>query len=196
MYNVLAIMLQYISGLIMYSYLISKYKGIDLKKIRDGNPGSSNVWRALNWRWGLLAMILDYFKGTLPLFLFVITGSVTNKCIIAFAALSGILGHSFSPMLRFKGGKAIATTFGAWTVLTKWEVPLLLGAIFTLYGLIKKGKKSVEEDAFRVLLGYTLLIPYILYKSLNGEIHLLIFYLGSFLIIGYKHWNEWRRYFR
>ena len=47
MYDVLAIMLQYISGSVMYSYLIAKYKGIDLKKIRDGNPGSSNVWRAL-----------------------------------------------------------------------------------------------------------------------------------------------------
>lgn len=179
----------------MYSYLIAKYKGIDLKKIRDGNPGSSNVWRALDWRWGILAMALDYSKGTLPLLLFVLTGIVTNKYIIAFAALSGILGHSFPPMLNFKGGKAIATTFGAWTVLTKWEVPILLGAIFTLYGLIKKGKKSVEEDAFRVLLGYVLLIPYILYKLHNGDIHLLIFYLGSFLIIGYKHWNEWKRLF-
>ncbi len=195
MYDVLAIILQYFSGSIMYSYLIAKYKGIDLKKIRDGNPGSSNVWRVLNWRWGLLALVLDYFKGIFPLFLFVITGIVTNKYIIAFAALSGILGHAFSPMLRFRGGKAIATTFGAWTVLTKWEVPVLLGAIFTIYGFIKKGKKSIEEDAFRVLLGYALLIPYILYKLHNGELHLLIFYLGSFLIIGYKHWNEWKRLF-
>jgi len=195
MYDVLAIMLQYISGSVMYSYLIAKYKGIDLKKIRDGNPGASNVWRALNWRWGLLALVLDYFKGIFPLFLFVITGSVSNRYIIAFAALGGILGHAFSPMLRFKGGKAIATTFGAWTVLTKWEVPILLGVIFTIYGFIKKGTKSIEEDAFRVLLGYTLLIPYILYKLHNGEMHLLIFYLGSFLIIGYKHWKEWKRLF-
>jgi hypothetical protein len=60
----------------------------------------------------------------------------------------------------------------------------------------KKGTKSIEEDAFRVLLGYTLLIPYILYKLHNGEMHLLIFYLDSFLIIGYKHWKEWKRFFK
>jgi len=51
----------------MYSYIIAKMLNIDLSKIRDGNPGASNLWRAKGWKYGILALLLDYLKGALPL---------------------------------------------------------------------------------------------------------------------------------
>lgn len=189
------IALQFISGSVMYSYILAKINDVDLKKVRDGNPGSSNLWRAKGFKWGALALALDYFKGTFPLFLFIAGGLIGNNYVIALAALAGVAGHAFSPMLKFKGGKAVAVTFGAWSVLTKWEAPTILGAVFSLFSILKR-KTTTEEDAFRVLLGMVVLSVYVLYKALNHQAHILLFYLGNFAILAYKHWKDWRRFFQ
>lgn len=188
--NILVILLQFLSGSIMYSYIIAKMLNINLSKIRDGNPGASNLWRAKGWKYGVLALLLDYLKGALPLAIFISLGIVENKYIIAISALAGVLGHAFSPMLRFKGGKAVAVSFGAWSVLTKWEAPTILGTTFTIFTLIKPKGTTVGEDALRVIIGYIVLIPYIIYKLILGEFHLLLFYIGNFAVILYKHWKD------
>lgn len=188
--NILVILLQFLSGSIMYSYIIAKMLNINLSKIRDGNPGASNLWRAKGWKYGVLALLLDYLKGALPLAIFISLGIVENKYIIAISVLAGVLGHAFSPMLRFKGGKAVAVSFGAWSVLTKWEAPTILGTTFTIFTLIKPKGTTVGEDALRVIIGYIVLIPYIIYKLILGEFHLLLFYIGNFAVILYKHWKD------
>ncbi len=196
MYNILVILIQFLSGSIMYSYILARLNNVNLREVRDGNPGSSNLWRVKGWRLGVLALILDYFKGIFPLVIFISKGLVGNEYIIATSALCGILGHAFSPMLKFKGGKAIATTFGAWSVLTKWEGPTILGVTFTVFTLIKPKATKVEEDAFRVVLGFVALIPYVLYNFYNGKEYLLYFYVGNLSIILYKHWGDLVSFFR
>lgn len=188
--NLLVILLQFISGSIMYSYIIAKILKVDLSKVRDGNPGASNLWRAVGFKWGVLALALDYLKGAFPISLFIAYGLVTNKYIIALSCLAGVLGHAFSPMLKFKGGKAVAVSFGAWSVLTKWEAPTILGTVFTLFTLIKPKGTTVGEDSFRVFLGFIFLLPYVFYKLTLGEFHIFLFYLGNFAVILYKHWKD------
>ncbi|MGC8931293.1 MAG: glycerol-3-phosphate acyltransferase [Dictyoglomus sp.] len=194
--NLGVILLQFLSGSIMYSYIIARILKVDLSKIRDGNPGASNLWRAVGWKYGILALFLDYLKGALPLAIFVSLGIVKDNFVISLAALSGVLGHAFSPILRFKGGKAVAVSFGAWSVLTKWEAPMLLGTIFTIFTIIKPKGTTAQEDAFRVILGYLFLLPYIIYKSFHGDFHLLIFYDGNFAVILYKHYKDLWGYLR
>ncbi len=196
MYNILVILIQFLSGSIMYSYILARLNNVNLREVRDGNPGSSNLWRVKGWKLGVLALILDYFKGIFPLVIFISKGLVGNEYIIATSALCGILGHAFSPMLKFKGGKAIATTFGAWSVLTKWEGPTILGVTFTVFTLIKPKATKVEEDAFRAVLGFVALIPYVLYNFYNGKEYLLYFYVGNLSIILYKHWGDLVSFFR
>lgn len=180
----------------MYSYIIAKLLNIDLSRVRDGNPGASNLWRIAGWRWGVLALVLDYLKGVIPISIFINLGIVGDRYIITLAALAGVLGHSFSPMLKFKGGKAVAVSFGAWSVLTKWEAPTLLGSVFTLFTIIKPKNTTVGEDAFRVFIGYLVLLFYVIFKAYRGEIHLLFFYLGNFLIIFYKHKKDLIEFFK
>jgi len=191
MYSILAIFLQFLSGSVMYSYLLARLVNVDLRKVGDGNPGSSNLWRAKGVKFGLIAMILDYFKGTFPLFLFIINDNVKDEYVIAVAALFGILGHAFSPMLKFNGGKAVTTTFGAWTILTKWEAPTILGTIFTIFAFLKSKGIIVKDNTFGVLLGFAALLPYVLYKLYSGQAHILLFYIGNLCIIGYKYRHDW-----
>ena len=196
MYSYLVIFLQFLSGSVMYSYLLARLVSVDLRKVGDGNPGSSNLWRAKGMKFGMTALILDYFKGTFPLFLFITTGTVKNEYLITIAALFGILGHTFSPMLKFNGGKAVATTFGAWTVLTKWEVPTILGTTFTIFTFLKSKGIIAKDDAFGVLLGFVVLLPYVLYKTYNGQTHILLFYIGNLCIISYRYRHGWVKFYK
>lgn len=186
------IILQFLSGSVMYSYLLARAKGINLRQIGDGNPGSTNLWRAAGFKWGFTALLLDYFKGVFPLAFFSWNNSVNvTPFVICLAALAAVAGHAFSPFLKFKGGKAVATTFGAWSVLTKWEAPTLLGAVFTLFSLWNKtkGKRKTtpEEDTLRVLIGFLVLFFYVLWRIFQGRSELLILYAGNLGIILYKN---------
>ncbi|MFW6122126.1 MAG: glycerol-3-phosphate acyltransferase, partial [Petrotogales bacterium] len=108
---------------------------------------------------------------------------------------AGIAGHAFSPMLKLKGGKAVATSFGAWTVMTKWEGPTLLGTIYVLFSIWNKMKNKTdttpEEDALRVLLGFLALSVYVIFKIWQGQHYeLLILFIGNLSIILFKHKRE------
>ncbi|MFN6991279.1 MAG: glycerol-3-phosphate acyltransferase [Fervidobacterium sp.] len=206
LFSIFLIVVQFLSGSIMYSYILAKIKGIDLRKIRDGNPGSSNLWRAAGFKWGFTALALDYFKGLLPLSLVawkqwnnMFFDSNIGPYIISIAALAGIAGHAFSPFLKFKGGKAVATTFGAWSVLTKWEGPVVLGTIFSLFSIYNKlkgvKKTTPESDALRVLIGFFVLLIYTIWRVFQGRLELLILYFGNLAIVTYKHRIELRRIF-
>lgn len=186
----LIIFLQFLSGSMMYSYFIAKLLKIDLTKIRDGNPGAYNLWSTAGWKWGLIGAILDYLKGVYPLMWFIRYRDLKDKLIITLAALSGILGHVFSPFLNYKGGKGVAVSFGAWTVVTGLEGPFFLGLSMFIFHLAKAKGTTPEEDALKVFYGFLCLIPYIIYKVLTGHLYILVLYLGNFGIISYSHRKE------
>lgn len=80
---------------------------------------------------GLLSIMLDFLKGAVPVSLAYSRGGLRGEEII-FTAILPVVGHAFSPFLKFKGGKAIATTFGIWSALTTWTVPVVFGAALTI----------------------------------------------------------------
>ena len=85
--------------------------GVDIRKYGDGNPGAANVWRAGGKWWGLLAILLDGFKGLIPVAIANFAIGIEGWWLTAIA-LAPILGHTYSPFLNFRGGKALSTTFG------------------------------------------------------------------------------------
>jgi len=131
----------YLLGAIPFSLVIGlRVKGIDLRQHGSGNLGATNVYRNLGKGWGGLCLLLDVAKGLAAVLLMTwvvglvprgeplplhLTGDVWR--IIAGAA--SILGHSFSPFVRFRGGKGIATTFGVFLILEPFPV-LLAFAVF------------------------------------------------------------------
>ncbi|MCR4429339.1 MAG: glycerol-3-phosphate acyltransferase, partial [Caldiserica bacterium] len=129
-------LVEYFTGSIMFSFILGKISGIDLRNFRDGNPGGTNLWRLKGWGLGLLGIFLDYFKGFMPLYLLLSKNDFTTWQLTCLS-LAPLLGHLFPPMLKFKGGKGISTTFGVWSALTKYEVPLILGTVYALFVLIK-----------------------------------------------------------
>lgn len=114
----------FILGSIPFSPIIGRLAiGRNIQDYGDKNPGATNVLRAGGLSWFLLALMLDVSKGALPVGLaYQIFGLQGWEAIPI--ALAPSLGHAFSPFLGWRGGKAIAATFGVWIGLTIWTIPL------------------------------------------------------------------------
>ncbi len=111
------IIVSYFVGAIPFALIFAKAHGKDLRKIGSGNIGATNLSRALGKRWGYFCFLLDVLKGMVPmLFATRLSGPDANitqlfGCLAVGAA--AILGHIFPVYLGFKGGKGVATSFGA-----------------------------------------------------------------------------------
>ena len=108
----------------------------DIRTVGDRNPGATNVLRAGGFFWFSLALVLDISKGVVPAGLATHIFQLPPATLIPIA-LAPSLGHAFSPLLRFRGGKAIAATFGVWIGLTLWRIPLVALSLLLLWFLLQ-----------------------------------------------------------
>ena len=175
----------FLSGAAPYSILIGRY-GLkkDIRNYGDGNPGAANVWRAGGPRWGIAAILLDFFKGFVPVGLANILVGFDGYPLLGIA-LAPILGHAFSPFLRWRGGKALAVTFGVWAGLSLFLVPLVLGALFGL------GLYLLSVEGWAVFAGMLGLIP--LFIVLPAPMTWWLVWLGNTLILVWSHRTDFRR---
>lgn len=105
-----AIVIGYFFGVLPFSYLVPKYlKGVDVRTVGSKNVGSTNVFRTCGITVAALAFALDVAKGFFPIW---ISASLFGYVPALFSAFACILGHCFSFILNFKGGKGVATTAG------------------------------------------------------------------------------------
>ncbi len=137
--NIISPIIAYFIGSIPFGFLIAKFvKGIDIRQVGSGNPGATNVARALGKPYGILVFFLDMLKGFLPLYFFdrLFSGDGHNLALI-LCGVGVICGHTFPVFLRFKGGKAAATGCGVFLWLA--PVPLFIAlAVWSLTVFISR----------------------------------------------------------
>ncbi len=106
-------LLAYLIGSIPFGLIISRMRGIDIRKHGSGNIGATNVFRVVGKKWGITVFILDALKGYMSVLLPVIFKQQAPLTLSLALALAVILGHTFPIWLKFKGGKGVATSLGA-----------------------------------------------------------------------------------
>lgn len=115
------LILSYLLGSIPVGLIVAKKHGHpDIRKKGSGNIGATNVARVVGKKAGLVTLIGDILKGTLPILAFsLVLGSGTwqKQVIISLAGLAAFLGHLFPIYLKFKGGKGVATATGVFLIL-------------------------------------------------------------------------------
>lgn len=122
----------FLAGSLPFSVWIGQLLlGKDIRGVGDANPGATNVLRAGGKGAAAIALLLDFFKGALPVGVAHFQLGFTNWALV-FTALLPVLGHAFTPFLRGQGGKAVATTGGIWCGLTIWEGPTIGGLLLGL----------------------------------------------------------------
>ena len=123
----LTFLLGFLLGSIPIGYLVGRAKGIDIRQHGSGNIGSTNVLRTLGKGPGYFVFACDALKGIAAVLLaYRIFPNLGDLGAIA-AAVGCILGHNFTPWLRFKGGKGIATSLGVLIALLPLTSVTVLG---------------------------------------------------------------------
>jgi glycerol-3-phosphate acyltransferase PlsY len=135
MADFLAVLAAYLMGSIPFAQLLSKRRGIDLRRVGSGNVGASNVLRTLGVRPAVLAMMLDAVKGTVAV---LVAQRLTNGVVApVVAGLASMIGHVYPVWLRFRGGKGVATAAGAFAVLAPVAAAVAAGAFLLTVALTR-----------------------------------------------------------
>ncbi|GAX59739.1 hypothetical protein SCALIN_C04_0227 [Candidatus Scalindua japonica] len=131
---IVGIVLSYLLGGIPFGYLIAVTKGIDIRTKGSGNIGATNVSRVLGRKYGLVIFFLDMFKGFVAVFFvpLLVSGmkspTTADNLLLILCGFSAVLGHAFPVYLKFRGGKAVATSFGIFVWLAPIAIAISFGA--------------------------------------------------------------------
>ena len=122
----------YFIGGIPFGYLLVRWRtGEDVREKGSGNSGATNVLRSSGLAMGIATLALDIAKGWVAVWLMAKYGSA-DTVWTALAGIAVVLGHAFPAVLKFQGGKAVASFVGAFAFLA----PLPLAAITIVFVLV------------------------------------------------------------
>jgi len=114
---VLAGVIGYAIGSISTGYLVGKiYRNVDLRNVGSGSTGATNTFRTLGRGAGLLVALLDIVKGIVAVWVaheIEPQGGDYQRLAEALAAIGAVTGHCWPITLRGRGGRGVATGFGA-----------------------------------------------------------------------------------
>lgn len=114
--TIVLLIASYIFGAIPFAYIIGKvFYNVDIRQHGSGNIGTTNTFRILGKKSGIIVLVLDFLKGAIPVH--VAMWANVDIPVIIFG-LCAALGHVYSIFLKFKGGKAVATGAGVIMAVT------------------------------------------------------------------------------
>jgi acyl phosphate:glycerol-3-phosphate acyltransferase len=128
----------YLLGAIPASYVAGRLRGIDLRNHGSKSLGATNVYRVLGWAYAVPVALFDVGKGAAAVALLGRWADGPEGLPVALGA-TAVLGHVFSPFVRFRGGKGVATAAGVFVALAPLAVLIALpvwGACLWLTGYV------------------------------------------------------------
>ncbi|NQW30553.1 MAG: glycerol-3-phosphate 1-O-acyltransferase PlsY [Ignavibacteria bacterium] len=188
----------YIIGSIPVALIIGKsVGGIDVRKHGSGNLGSTNVFRILGWRWGVLVQILDICKGFLAVglvaYFFDTQMPFQNRTpfedatvVKLIAGLSAVVGHIWSVFAGFKGGKGINTSVGLLLAMAPVEVAVAAGVFLLL--LFASGYVSLGSIIAAITVPGTMAIRHNIFGvQIEGYQIMVHSFIGLAILVLYSH---------
>ena len=133
--SLILIIIAYLFGSISAAILVCKVMGLpDPRTQGSNNPGATNVLRIGGKKAAAITLIADMLKGFLPVFIALFLTS--DERTLALVAIAAFLGHLYPLFFGFKGGKGVATAFGA-ILGINWMVALAMMFVWLIvaYGL-------------------------------------------------------------
>lgn len=128
--------LAYLLGSIPTGLVVARLLGgPDPRQTGSGNIGAANLFRLLGRNAGIFTLLGDALKGAVPVFLalyWLAPLGAWQDTAVAVVGLAAVLGHIWPIFLNFRGGKAVATTFGVVAVLC----PLAALNLLVVYGIV------------------------------------------------------------
>ncbi|MQF82634.1 glycerol-3-phosphate acyltransferase [SAR202 cluster bacterium AD-802-E10_MRT_200m] len=177
-----------LSGSIPWALLLSKFLSRkDVRLIGDGNPGTANAWKSSGWIIGLTSLFLEVSKGGIPIYFALNFRGKTlvdlSDIFLTLLLIAPAVGHAWSPFLKFKGGKALAVSWGAWIVITDG---LAFPAALIFLGIMH-GIQNNHAITVTVCLIGLLVVSLPSYQ----EYFLIWFWAANMILVMFKHRNEY-----
>lgn len=179
MMGLVAVLVAILVGGIPFGLVIVKLKsGEDVRESGSGNIGATNVLRTSGTAAGLITLLLDAAKGLFAVWL---ADTLTHGDVfwMSATALAALLGHAFSPYLKFKGGKAVATFLGAFGYLT--PIPVLIVTLIFILVVVMTRYLSLGSITGAAL------FPFACFVILHPDWPVLVAALGAALLILWRH---------
>lgn len=171
------LMFAYLLGSVPFSVIFAKMKGIDLLECGSRNPGSTNAFRCAGPLVGTLALLSDILKGLVAVWIADLF--LEPEWQIDLIGAATIIGHTKSVFLRFKGGKAIATSAGVFLYIA--TLPIILASVVFAVTLLLWRMVSLAS-----IMGGITFPLFVLITSFHKPILVLI----SFVIAAYAIWRH------
>lgn len=160
LFPAVAIAAAYLLGSIPFGLLLGFARGVDIRKHGSGNIGATNAGRVLGMKYFWYAFLADFLKGFAPVLVSDLLAQHWHAPVwipLATAA-AAVLGHLFPVYLGFKGGKGVATTFGAlvgvWPLFT---VAALMAAVVFL--LVFLSRRIISISSISGAFALMILVP-------------------------------------
>jgi len=185
--NIVLYLSAYLISGVPFGFILAKlFAGVDVRKEGSRNIGATNVLRVLKEKAPHLAkkltiatFILDATKGVIIMLIAKILGADDN--ILWTLAVLSVLGHCFSPFLKFEGGKGVATGFGVLLFMLPMEATIALVVWFTIGKVIK-----ISSLSSLIGLGVLILSSYLIHPDIPTIHTHAPIWIISFMIL-YKH---------
>ena len=175
---ILLVIAAYFWGGIPSAYIFGRhFRGIDIRDYGSGNVGASNIIEHVSFWDGFFLGIFDCVgKGTVVV---VVSGLLDQSIAVQSAVgISAVVGHNWSPYIRFTGGRGVATLTGVMLGFFMWR-EMLLGVL--TIGIL--GKLFMRDTAFMTLVTLVLL-PVV--ELIFGRTEFVYMFMGSAILISLK----------
>ena len=140
----------YFVGTIPSAIVVARAKGVDITSFGSGNPGASNVGRALGFKYFAVVFLIDVAKGAIPTLLV-----LSDRPAAYICGAAAVLGHVFPITRKFKGGKGVAT--GAGVLLPLFPIIMLI-CMVSWFSIMKLSKKAALASVLVVPLSLVLIV--------------------------------------
>jgi len=188
----------YLLGSCPNGLIVSRARGVDIRKHGSGNIGATNVLRVLGRKWGYLVFALDAAKGLVAVRLayfiaHAIQPALAHPELIGIAAgVACILGHTFPVWLGFRGGKGVATSAGVLLGL----MPIAVVSVFVVWLLLFKTTLYVSVASIGAAVSLPIFVLlYLHFKMLTGA-SLLPFSILIAAVVIWRHRSNMQRLFQ
>ncbi len=193
----LVVTIGYFLGSIPFGVLISKrFRGFDLRTQGSKNMGSTNAFRVLGWKLGLLVQVLDIAKGIGAVLIatYLFNGLPFHNAtpfqditvFRFFAGIAAVIGHCYTVFAGWKGGKGISTALGMLVAIAPIEVAVAVG-IFLLV-VFASGYISLGSITASLAFPTTMFVRYNFFGVEITGYHTAIFFaIGLAVFLVYRH---------
>lgn len=191
--------LSFFAGSFPSAVIISRrFFGFDIRERGSGNMGSTNAFRVLGVKWGIVVQILDILKGVLAVTViaYFFHGEVIPfpnytpfqdmTLVRVICGIAAVMGHIWSPWVGFKGGKGINTAAGMLLGVAPVEVAVILGVFIITVGI--SGYVSLGSILAAMALPITMFIRFnVLHINIEGYHTIVLMLVGLSLLVIYAH---------